>query len=167
MSHHDHEHADDGAVHSHVSSTAFYAGIFLALVFFTVVTVAVSYVHLGPANLAVAIAIASVKATLVVLFFMHLRWDAKFNSLILVSTLGFIGIFFAFTFTDTEWRTKQYSDTQGTKILPADGTPAPGGMPPRPEKKDHGAAGAAGHGQTGAPAGHDKAAAPASSAPKH
>lgn len=134
MSHHDHADHDDGAVHAHVSPTLFYVGIFAALVVLTIVTVGISYVHLGPANLAVAVVIASIKAALVVAFFMHLRWDNRFNALIFVCSLGFIGIFFAYTFADTGWREKQYNDAQGAKILPSDGKPAPGGMPPREEK---------------------------------
>ncbi len=150
MSHHD-EHADDGAVHAHVSPTIFYVAIFATLVVLTLVTVGVSYVHLGPANLAVAVVIASIKAALVVLFFMHLRWDNKFNSLIFICSLGFIGIFFAFTFSDTDWREKQYNEAQGAKILPADGKPAPGGMPPR-EIKAHDEKAAGHDAPKGAPA---------------
>jgi cytochrome c oxidase subunit IV len=135
----DHGHADDGAVHAHVSSTFFYVAIFSALVFLTILTVGLSYVHLGPANLAIAVVIASIKAALVVLFFMHLRWDSKFNALIFICSLGFIGIFFAYTFSDTGWRDKQYNEAQGARVLPNDGKPAPGGMPPREVKASHGA----------------------------
>lgn len=158
MSHHD-EHADDGAVHAHVSPTIFYVAIFATLVVLTLVTVGVSYVHLGPMNLAVAVLIASIKATLVVMFFMHLRWDNKFNALIFICSLGFIGIFFALTFSDTEWRTQQYSDAQGAKLLPADGKPAPGGMPAREIAPGHDAKGHEVHG------GGDKAAPAPSGAP--
>jgi cytochrome c oxidase subunit 4 len=147
---HGHGHADDGAVHAHVSSTLFYVGIFAVLVLCTILTVAVSYVHLGAANLAVAVIIASLKATLVVLFFMHLRWDSKFNALIFICSLGFIGIFFAYVFTDTDWRDRQYNEAQGARVLASDGKPAPGGLPPREEKPHDTKAGGAEH---GAPAG--------------
>jgi len=52
---HGHEGHDDGAVHAHISSAKFYIGIFATLVTLTVLTVGVSYIHLGPLNLAVAI----------------------------------------------------------------------------------------------------------------
>src|SRR5262245_45573971 len=93
---HGHGHgADTGAVHAHVSSTMFYAGIFFALLALTVTTVGQSYFDLGRLNIAIVILIASMKASLVVAFFMHLRWDNKFNALIFVSCLAFIGVFFA------------------------------------------------------------------------
>lgn len=162
MSTHDHaEHGhDDGAVHAHVMPTLFYVGIFGTLVVLTLLTVGVSYVHLGAANLAVAVVIASIKAALVVLFFMHLRWDSKFNALIFICSLGFIGIFFAYTFTDTGWRNEQYSDVQGQKILPANGAPAPGGMPPREHQDSH-EGNKAGADKHGAAAGSGAAGAPA------
>src|SRR6478672_6044808 len=102
---HGHGHgADDGAVHAHVSSSLFYAGIFAALIALTITTVAQSYVDLGKLNLMVVILIASLKASLVVMFFMHLRWDNKFNALIFVSCIFFIGVFFAYTMNDTDRR---------------------------------------------------------------
>jgi cytochrome c oxidase subunit 4 len=126
-------HDGDGAVHSHISSVKFYLGIFATLIFFTLLTVAVSYVHLGPANLAVAIAISSTKAALVVLFFMHLRHDNKFNALIFVCSLLFIGVFFAYTMNDTSHR-GEVDTNQGGTVLPATGKDAPGGFPAKPHE---------------------------------
>ncbi|WP_394822700.1 cytochrome C oxidase subunit IV family protein [Pendulispora albinea] len=135
---HDHGHhgGDDGAVHAHISSARFYVGIFATLVALTVLTVGLSYIHLGPLNLAVAILIASIKASLVVMFFMHLRYDNKFNALIFVCSLLFIGVFFAYTMNDTEHR-GQVDLEQGTEVLPVDGKPAPGGMPEAPAPSQH------------------------------
>jgi len=126
---HDGHHHDDGAVHAHVSSARFYVGIFLGLIALTLLTVGVSYVHLGPANLAVAVVIASIKATLVVMFFMHLKYDSKFNAVIFISGLLFIGVFFAYTLNDTDHR-GQVDDEQGTQVLPSTGAAAPGGYTP-------------------------------------
>jgi len=55
-----------------------YIGVFVTLAILTIVTVAVSYLHLAvlPAIL-VALAIATVKSSLVASFFMHLRWERK------------------------------------------------------------------------------------------
>ena len=89
---HDHDQADDGAVHAHVSSTAFYVAVFLGLLFLTGMTVGQSYVDLGKMNIILVILIATMKASLVVTFFMHLKWDNKFNALILISTIFFIGV---------------------------------------------------------------------------
>jgi cytochrome c oxidase subunit IV len=98
-----HQHAD-GKVHAHITPARTYWAIFFGLIVFTVLTVAVSYVHLGPLNLVVAIAIATVKAALVVLYFMHMKYEAKFNVLIFLGSLLFMGIFLAYTMNDTEYR---------------------------------------------------------------
>src|SRR3954451_24999003 len=90
-------HGDDGAVHAHISSVPFYVTVFLGLLFLTGLTVGQSYVDLGKLNLFAVIAIATMKASLVVTFFMHLKWDNKFNALIFISTLFFIGVFFTYT----------------------------------------------------------------------
>jgi cytochrome c oxidase subunit 4 len=132
----------DGRVHAHISSLRLYVSIFFALIFFTLLTVAVSDVHLGRMNLVVAVAIASTKATLVVLFFMHLRYDSKFNSMILVVAVLFIGIFFAYTMNDTERRGEIDLD-QGVMYSPATGLAAPGGMPQAPASSEAPASSAA------------------------
>lgn len=68
--------ADHGHEHGHQGPS--YYLIFAALVVLTVITVAVSYVEMSPAmGLIVAMAIASLKATLVALFFMHLKFEIK------------------------------------------------------------------------------------------
>ena len=119
---------DDGQVHAHVSSVKFYVGILAILIAFTLLTVGVASIHLGPLNLAVAIAIASAKATLVVLFFMHLKYDNRFNATIVICSLMFIGVFFAYTMNDTDTRA-ELDDAQGSMILPSTGQQAPGGLP--------------------------------------
>jgi cytochrome c oxidase subunit 4 len=118
---------DDGAVHAHVSSAFFYMAVFGALIALTIATVAQSYVDLGKLNLAVVILIASIKASLVVSFFMHLRWDNKFNALMFVSGIFFIGVFFAYTFNDTERRGELDAD-QNVKVWQKNGEEAPGGF---------------------------------------
>src|SRR5690349_19913984 len=112
-----HEHHDDGHVHAHVHPVRFYVGILGALILLTVVTVAVSKFNIdeflamgqpvhgvGAWNLTVAILIATMKASLVVLFFMHLREDSRFNALVFVGSLLFVGVFFAYTLNDTAVR---------------------------------------------------------------
>lgn len=145
---HDH---DDGAVHAHISSAAFYVAIFIALLFFTVLTVGQSYVDLGKANLITVIVIASLKASLVVTFFMHLRHDNKFNALMFVSGLLFIGVFFAYTMNDTDHR-GEFDPLQNVRVNPADGKEAPGGRPA--EEHAPAAAGSAAPAGGAAPAHH-------------
>ena len=123
-----HDHPDDGQVHAHIAPVKFYVGILAILVMFTLLTVGMASIHLGPLNLAVAIVIASAKATLVVMFFMHLKYDNRFNATIVVCSLMFIGVFFAYTMNDTDTR-GELDDAQGSMVLPATGQQAPGGLP--------------------------------------
>jgi cytochrome c oxidase subunit 4 len=122
----DYEHPD-GQVHAHVTSWKFYVGVFFALILLTILTVAVASVHLGSANLAVAVIIASAKAALVCAFFMHLSSDNRFHALILVSTVMFIGVFFAYTINDTGHRGRLDVDSQsGARTYLPSGDKAPG-----------------------------------------
>jgi cytochrome c oxidase subunit 4 len=122
-----HESHDDGAVHTHVSSIPFYVAVFAALLTLTGLTVGQSYVDLGRLNLAAVVVIASLKATLVVLFFMHIRHDAKFNGLMVLACIGFIGIFFAYTFNDVGHR-GEFDKDENVSINPRTGEIAPGSM---------------------------------------
>lgn len=95
-----HGHGDGDDFHPHVLPLSTYLKVFGALLALTVITVAASYVDMGEWNVVVALAIATTKATLVAVIFMHLFWDAKFHSLILISTVMFITIFMTFTSFD-------------------------------------------------------------------
>src|SRR5690349_8686823 len=79
------------------------------LLFLTIVTVISSKIDFGGAsiNLAVAMVIAVTKATLVILFFMHLRYDKLFHSVVFVSALLAASLFVGFTLMDTS----QYQQT--------------------------------------------------------
>jgi hypothetical protein len=59
---------------------------------------------------------------------MHLRYDNRFNATIVICSLMFIGVFFAYTMNDTETR-GELDDAQGTMLLPSTGQQAPGGLP--------------------------------------
>lgn len=103
----DHEHGHQGADHTpHVTPYKVYFATWGALVVLTAITVAASYVNFGPANLIIAIVIATIKAALVGALFMHLLHDNKMHSLILVSGGLFLFIFVSFTMFDTEYRGK-------------------------------------------------------------
>ncbi len=76
-----------------------------ALAVLTVLTVAVRYVHIpDPWNIIAAMAIAVVKATLVVLFFMNLYYDNKFNLIVFLSSIVFFIIMVGITLLDTLFR---------------------------------------------------------------
>jgi cytochrome c oxidase subunit 4 len=75
--------------------------IFLALMLGTALTVmAAFYDFPGPLNVVVALTIAVVKATLVVLFFMHVRYSGKLIWLIIFAAVFWLGIMFALTISD-------------------------------------------------------------------
>src|SRR3569623_1510689 len=87
--------------HVHVVPPRILLATFAALLFLTVLTVAVTLVDLGKLNIWIALAVAVAKAALVALYFMHLRWDAPFNALILISALFFVAIMIGTTIIDT------------------------------------------------------------------
>jgi cytochrome c oxidase subunit 4 len=100
------EHAAATEHKPHVLPHAMYIGVWAALIVLTVITVWVSYHDYGNMNIVVAMAVATVKASLVVLFFMHLKYDEPFNGLIFVGTLIFLGIFIVLTMADFQERGK-------------------------------------------------------------
>jgi cytochrome c oxidase subunit 4 len=90
-------HADS---HHHVTPLPTYFAVYGALLVFTVLTYAVSFANLGPFAFFVAMLVATIKATMVCAYFMHMKYDERFNVLIFLSSLFFVGLFFAFTLID-------------------------------------------------------------------
>jgi len=74
--------------------------VFAALTFLTVVTVAQASFDLGGADVIVTMVIATIKASLVMLFFMHLAFDKPFNFIIFMSSFVFVALFIMFTLSD-------------------------------------------------------------------
>ncbi len=95
--HTNHHHPQVG----HVVSMKILVGVWLALMALTYLTVAATWVDLGSFNLIVAILIATVKASLVVLFFMHLLYDHPFNGFIFIVSLFFVGLFIVLAMLDS------------------------------------------------------------------
>ena len=71
--------------HHHVGSSAMFAAVLIALLFLTFITVAVAQFDFGSANMLIAMGIAAVKASLVIGFFMHVKWDTPMNKIVLIS----------------------------------------------------------------------------------
>ncbi|MAE62163.1 MAG: caa(3)-type oxidase subunit IV [Planctomycetaceae bacterium] len=94
-------HDAHSASHAHPLPMKIMIGVILALLVLTWITYAASTVDFGAANVFVALCIAVIKASLVGLFFMHLRYDNMFYGLILICALGFVALFIAVTLTDT------------------------------------------------------------------
>ncbi len=91
----------------HIVSVKIYITIFLALMAGTAITVWAGLQDFpGPMNVIIALTIAVIKATLVVLYFMHVRYSARLIWVIVASALFWLGILFALTFSDywsREW----------------------------------------------------------------
>ena len=88
----------------HITPLRTYLIIAATLLFLSGVTVWVSYVDLGALNIVVAMLVATLKASLVAFFFMHLLWDDKKNLTMFVMSLMFLGIFITVTLLDTGFR---------------------------------------------------------------
>lgn len=88
----------------HMLSYTQLAMVLVVLLILTGVTVAVSYVHLGFFNVPVALAIACLKVTFVLLFFMHLKYEGRVIVLSFLSTITFLVIMIGFTFWDVAFR---------------------------------------------------------------
>jgi cytochrome c oxidase subunit 4 len=85
----------------HISSVKLYVGIWLALMAGTILTVVVARIDLGPFNPIMALAIATTKAVLVVLFFMHVKYaHEKLTKLVIVTAIFFFLILLALTMAD-------------------------------------------------------------------
>ncbi len=87
-------------MNGHVVSRRIYVGIFVTLMVLTGVTVWVAFHNLGPLNAVVALTIASTKATLVILYFMHARYSSKLTWLVIVAGFFWLGILLVLTMTD-------------------------------------------------------------------
>lgn len=86
------EHTSHTHVGGHVSPLSMYITIFLSLMVLTAVTVGAAYVDLGRFNFAVAMLIATFKASLVVWYFMHVKDQSHLTKLTLATGLFFLAI---------------------------------------------------------------------------
>jgi cytochrome c oxidase subunit IV len=87
--------------YAHVVRLPILAAVFAALLVMTALTVAVTWYDLGDWNLIIALGIATTKAALVALFFMHLRYDNAFYAVVFLAALLFLALFMGLTLLDT------------------------------------------------------------------
>jgi cytochrome c oxidase subunit IV len=108
----------------HVAPKSLYYTIFAALMVFTGITVAVAFINLGPFNFPVAISIAIIKATLVVLFFMHAKYSSRLTKLVIAT--GFFFLIMMFTLTLTDYISRGWITAAPSPVgAPATGTDEP------------------------------------------
>lgn len=96
---------DDHGPAGHVVPVRVYLAVFTALLVLTAITVVVANYDLGAFSNVVAMGIAFTKATLVVLFFMHVKYNTRLIQITVVSGLVWLVILFAHTFSDYLTRT--------------------------------------------------------------
>ena len=84
----------------HIVPTRSYYTIFAILMLCTGLTVAIAFVNLGAMNIVAALTIAAFKATIVVLFFMHVKYSTRLTWAVVVGSLFWLGILLALTLGD-------------------------------------------------------------------
>ena len=88
----------------HIVSPKIYVAIFLALILGTSLTTWAAFRNFGRFNIVIALAIATAKATLVVLFFMHARYGVQRTRLVIVCALFWLAIMLTLTLSDYQTR---------------------------------------------------------------
>jgi cytochrome c oxidase subunit 4 len=84
----------------HVVTTKTYYIIWALLMFFTALTFGLSFIDFGPWSAVIAVLIAATKATIIALFFMHMKYAEKVTQVVGIASLFWLGIMFVLTATD-------------------------------------------------------------------
>jgi cytochrome c oxidase subunit 4 len=99
-------------VSEHIVSPKIYAVIFLALMVGTFLTVFAAGRDFGRMNIVIALGIATIKATLVILFFMHGKYSSRRTKLVIVSGFFWLAIMLGLTIADYSTRHAEPSRSQ-------------------------------------------------------
>ncbi len=118
---HDHDPHGHGSAHfAHPAPVKLLLGVFAVLIFLTILTVVTAGQLPKPFGLWVAMGIATLKASLVMLFFMHMFWEKPFNILAFLSSLFFVFLFIGITLTDkSHYKPDQDAFPRAEEISPA------------------------------------------------
>jgi cytochrome c oxidase subunit IV len=84
----------------HIVPLKLYVGVFLALLALTALTTGVAFIDLGPYNTVAALVIAVVKMSLVLLFFMHLKYSNGLNRIVIAASAFWLAILVMFSLAD-------------------------------------------------------------------
>ena len=90
-----------GPARPHVVPLRVLLAVWGALMVLTILTVAATEIDLGAFNLFIALGIATAKASLILLYFMHLRYDKPFNAVVFICALLFVAVFISLALLDT------------------------------------------------------------------
>lgn len=104
--------------HVHVVPPKLLLAVYGALLVLTLITVKVTDFELGNFNIWVALLVALIKAGVVALYFMHLRWDSPFNALCLIAALFFVVIFIGVAVLDSREYKVNYNAPGGGQVMP-------------------------------------------------
>jgi cytochrome c oxidase subunit IV len=96
----------------HIVSPKIYAAVLTALLVGTVLTVEAAKVDLGRLNIVAALGIATIKMTLVILFFMHGKYSPRRTKLVIVAGFFWLAIMLGLTLADYSTRHAEPSRTQ-------------------------------------------------------
>ena len=96
----EHDYEPAHAPHIHVTPMWIYIAVFLALAAGTLLTWWVSTIDLGWMNTPIALLIATIKAVLVILFFMHVIHSTRLTWVVVIASFLWLGVLFVLTFAD-------------------------------------------------------------------
>lgn len=119
---HDHDHGHGEALPGtigHVTSVGTLIKVILSLLVLTVITVAIAQVDLGKFNIVGAVGVACIKATIVSLWFMHLRYDKRFNFWIFAASMMFVAWMIGYILFDTALYQHNIREYKQDKAAPA------------------------------------------------
>ncbi len=119
MADQNHEHDHDHSGFAHPVPVKLLLAVFVSLVFLTILTIKVNDLPLGKLDIWAALIIATIKASLVCLFFMHMFWEKGINLIAFFSSFLFVTLFIGLTLMDTN----AYRDSQD--MFPRDKRPSP------------------------------------------
>ena len=102
--HGDHGHAD--GEFAHPMPVPMLLAVFVALTVLTIITVGQASFDFGSYDVLIVMVIATIKATLVGAFFMHLAHDKPFNIIVFIASFVFVGLFVIITLSDSAMTAK-------------------------------------------------------------
>ncbi len=102
-------HGNTHAHEHHIIPIKVYLNVFVSLLILTAITVGIAQVDLGRLNTIIAFFVATIKASLVLAFFMHLKYDAKINRWIVFSAVSFVFLLWLISILDIYTRIAEKS----------------------------------------------------------
>jgi cytochrome c oxidase subunit IV len=103
-----HGHSEDGHDFAHPMPIPMLLGVFFTLTILTIVTVGQASFDFGSWDVAIVMGIATIKAGLVMAFFMHMAFDKPFNIIVFLSSFVFVALFVIFTLSDSQMNAESF-----------------------------------------------------------